>query len=142
MACPHFHAVEPRSQTDTSHTAMLPLGDAWAGVCRAVPDAPWDPDETTLLTLCNLGYARGACAHFPADDGPDAARFSVMRDDGACLGLYYVLERDHHPLAHGPLEFSLASASFVNPPADRTVDRLARTYVDSYLRRKTEASGG
>jgi hypothetical protein len=120
---------------------MLPLGDAWEGVCRAMPDAPWDPDETTLLGMCNLGYARGACARFPADDGPDAVRFSVVRDDGASLSLYYVLERDHHPLLHGPLEFSRVNASFVSPHANGTAGRLARCYVDSYLRRKAEASG-
>jgi hypothetical protein len=141
MACPHFYPAARRSQTDPSRSAMLPLGDAWEGVCRAVPEAPWDPDETTLLSLCNLGYARGACARFPADDGPDAARFSVVRDDGVYLSLYYVLERDHHPLAHGPLEFSPADSSFVGPQPNGAVGRLARNYVESYLRRKAEASG-
>jgi len=142
MACPHFHAVKPRSQTDNSNTAMLPLGDAWEGTCRAVPESPWNPDEITLRSWCNLGYARGACAHFPADEGPDAVRFTIMGDDAGSLRLYYVLERDHHPFAHGPLEFSRAGEVFVEAPAHEAARRLARAYVASYLRRKMEASGG
>jgi hypothetical protein len=141
MACPHFHAVKPRSHAGSPHTAMLPLGDAWEGVCRAVPGEPWEPDETTLLGPCNLGYARGTCARFPAGDGPDAARFILVRDEGASLRLYYVLERDHHPWAHGTLEYSVIDAAFVNPDAGGTASRLAGCYVESYLRRKAEASG-
>ena len=47
---------------------------------------------------------------FPDDGGPDAIRFTVSRDDGAVLRLYYVAERDHHPFAHGPLEYSRTAA--------------------------------
>jgi hypothetical protein len=119
---------------------MLPLGDAWEGECRAAEE-PWEPDSTTLLTFCNLGYARGACSRFPAGEGPDAVRFSLVDDDGARLRLYYVLERDHHPLAHGPLEFSLAGASFGRADDSGAACRLARHYAASYLRRKAEASG-
>jgi hypothetical protein len=131
MSCPYFYPVEPRAST-----AILPLGDRWAGVCRAVPDLPWQPDEAMLQRLCNLGYARGTCARFPSGDGPDAMRFTVSRDQGASLRIYYVLERDHHPFAHGPLDYSVASGAFVNPPAGETMSRQAQAYVESYLRRK------
>src|SRR5580698_3348897 len=106
MACPYFHAVKPRRQTDRSRSAMLPLGDAWDGVCHANPDSPCEPDEITLLSHCNMGYARGCCARFPAGDGPDAARFTIAADGPGTLRIYYVLERDHHPWSHGALEFS------------------------------------
>ena len=138
MACPYFFPVEARAQAGPN--AMLPLGDAWDGVCRAVPDRPWQPDESILRALCNLGYARGSCARFPAVDGPDAVRFAVSHDDGACLRIYLVVERDHHPFSHGPLEYSRAGGAFVEPPADETTNRQARAYVESYLRRKSEAS--
>jgi len=131
MSCPYFYPVEPRAST-----AILPLGDRWAGICRAVPDLPWQPDEAVLARLCNLGYARGTCARFPSGDGPDAVRFTLSRDEGASLGIYYVLERDHHPFAHGPLEYSVASGAFVNPPSGETAARQAQAYVESYLRRK------
>jgi hypothetical protein len=140
MACPYFHAVKTCSQTDHSRSAMLPLGDAWQGVCRAIPDQPWEPPETTLLTLCNLGYARGCCARFPGDDGPDAVRFTIAGDDATGVHLYYVLERNHHPLAHGTLEFSAAGAILDEPAANEIARRLAGAYVESYLRRKSEAS--
>ena len=140
MACPHFHAVKPRRQTDRSRSAMLPLGDAWDGTCRAVAGATWEPGENTLLTCCNLGYARGDCARFPCDDGPDAARFTISGDDEHAIHLYYVLERDHLPLAHGPLEFSRAEEKFTGTPTSDDVERLGRAYVQSYLSRKAEAS--
>lgn len=140
MSCPYFYPVEPRAPGGGAHSAMLPLGDAWAGMCRAVPDRPWRPEDAMLRPLCNLGYARGQCAHFPPDDGPDAVRFAVSRDDGASLRVYYVIERDHHPFAHGPLDYSLAAGDFVNPPSFENVGRQARAYVESYLRRKKEAS--
>ena len=143
MACPYFQAVNPRRQTDTSRSAMLPLGDAWDGVCRANPDSPCEPDEITLLSHCNMGYARGSCAHFPAGDGPDAARFTIAANGPDTLRVYYVLERDHHPWSHGPLEFSrtgvaVAGQSSKQSASEATVG-LASAYVASYLRRISEA---
>jgi hypothetical protein len=140
MACPYFHAVKARNQTDSSRSAMLPLGDAWDGVCRADPAATWEPDEITLLSQCNMGYARGSCARFPTGEGPDAARFTISSDDPEALRVYYVLERDHLPFAHGPLEYSRAGGSMAGESASESTLELARAYVQSYLRRISEAS--
>jgi hypothetical protein len=116
---------------------MLPLGNLWAGVCRAVPGQSCAPNEDIVQPLCHLGYARGQCPRFPADDaGADAVRFTVRHDDGRSFRLYYVLERDHHPLAHGALEYSLAGAAFAQAPVNPVVCRQAEAYVASYLRRK------
>ena len=120
---------------------MLPLGDSWAGVCRARAGEAWEPDEGTLDPLCNLGYARGSCPRFPDGGGPDAVRFSVSHDGGASVGLYFVMERDHHPFAHGPLEYSRAGGRFTAPIESELLARQAQAYVESYLRRKEEASG-
>ena len=81
-----------------------------------------------------MGYARGSCPRFPAGDGPDAARFTISADSGEALRVYYVLERDHHPWSHGPLEFSGASVVGDGPV------QLAQAYVASYRRRLAEAS--
>ncbi|HUB81450.1 MAG TPA: hypothetical protein VMB03_21775 [Bryobacteraceae bacterium] len=140
MACPYFHAVKPRNQTGDSRSPMLPLGDAWDGVCRANPEVPWQPDEITLLSHCNLGYARGCCARFPAGDGPDAARFTIAANSTETVRIYYVLERDHRPWAHGPLEYSRSSDSFTEETAGEATLALARAYAASYLRRISEAS--
>jgi hypothetical protein len=137
MSCPYFDPMEPRG---AGGSAMLPLGGEWAGLCRAEPGAPVQPDESGLHSLCNLGYARGPCRRFPAGEGPDAVRFTVRAADEASLRLYYVVERDHHPFAHGPLEFSLALGTLVNPPDGALLGRQALAYVRSYLRRKAVAA--
>jgi hypothetical protein len=54
------------------------------------------------------------------------------------IRIYYVVERDHYPFAHGRLEYSLAAAALVAPPEDATLARQAQAYVESYLRRKEE----
>ena len=101
----------------------MPLGDWWTGVCHAVPGAPQDAGgigcDTSRGTTCNLGYARGECARFPEGDGPDAVRFTISSHDSAAIGIYYVVERNHHPFAHGRLEYSLAAAAFLTPPESR-----------------------
>ncbi|MGD0046508.1 MAG: hypothetical protein ABSE42_05775 [Bryobacteraceae bacterium] len=139
MSCPCFLPVEPRPYRAASRRAMLPLGDAWTGTCHAVPDQPTQPDDSLLDAFCNLGYARGRCARFPADHGPDAVRFTIVSDDGAVLRLYYVLERDHRPFAHGPLEFSVAQNEIVTPAEGALTSLQARAYAASYLRRRSES---
>jgi hypothetical protein len=142
MACPYFcPESSPQAAFAGPQNAMLPLGDVWMGVCRAAPDLPWQPDPAISGTLCNLGYARGQCDRFPAGNGPDAVRFTITADRGSSLGLYYVLERDHHPFAHGPLEYSPAAAAFSPPLSDASLDIQARAYITSYLRRRREANG-
>jgi hypothetical protein len=119
---------------------MLPLGGAWSGVCRAVPGDAWQPQAADLERRCNLGYARGVCPRFPDNSGPDAIRFTISSDDGAVLRLYYVAERDHHPFAHGPLEYSRAAVGLTPPhTCGETLDAQATAYAASYLRRKSEA---
>lgn len=144
MACPYFYPLAPHRHGAFSggdaHDAMLPLGDAWAGLCRAVPGQPEQPEDDSLRPLCNLGYARGNCARFPPGDGPDAVRFTISRDDGATVGIYYVVERDHQPFAHGRLEYSTASGAIAPLPPSEIVARQAQAYAESYRRRKTTAA--
>ncbi len=138
MACPYFYPVERDRHDLGTAGSRLPLGDAWVGRCHAPGLAAW-PGEMPL-PVCQLGYARGRCDRFPSgDDGADAVRFAVRADDGALIALYYVLERDHHPFAHGPLEYSLTAGCFLLPPASETIRRQAEAYVQSYLRRKSGA---
>jgi hypothetical protein len=128
MACPYFYPVAP----SRNGSAMLPLGDRWDGVCRAAPDAVRKPDDS-ILRLCNMGYARGQCPHFPACDGPDAVRFTVKGSVNGSVSLYFAIERDHHPFAHGPLTYLTASGTLADPPASEVLDRQARAYAEGYL---------
>ncbi len=125
MSCPYFYPTESRGGS-----ALLPLGDLWAGHCHADPAQPATPADALC---CNLGYARGHCARFPDTDGPDAVRFTIARADAAGVALYYVIERDHHPFAHGPLEYSYAEG--LPPSPDALLNRQAAAYVDSFRRR-------
>jgi hypothetical protein len=135
MACPYFYPV--RDPAPPLESMPLPLGDAWAGLCHASQSGPLEPEPAFLVGLCHLGYARGRCVRFPTDDpGADAVRFAVSHDSGVSLDLYYVLERDHHPFAHGPLSYSLASQRFLSQPACPIMTRQAEAYIESYLRRK------
>ena len=136
MACPYFYPVEARAGS-----ATLPLGAWWKGVCLAVPGAPQTEAGAGSWcdTICNLGYARGECARFPAGEGPDAVRFTISSHDSTAIRIYYVVERDHHPFAHGRLEYSLTANAFVAPPEAATLARQAEAYVVSYLRRKEES---
>jgi hypothetical protein len=68
-------------------------------------------------------------------------RFTVSSDDGVSVRIYYVVERDHHPHSHGRLEYSRQRREFADPPGSEIMRRQALAYVESYLRRKAEASG-
>jgi hypothetical protein len=116
---------------------LLPLGDAFTGVCLALPGQPVQPDETRL-TLCNLGYARSDCPRFPAELSADAVRFALSSDDGQSLQIYYVLERGHHPAEHGQLTYRTADRTFAPPIAGEAFGQQAAAYAGSYLRRRVK----
>jgi len=116
----------------------MPLGEAWSGVCRAAPAGECLPDPNILQQLCNFGYAREKCARVPAD-APDAVRFGISQDRGGIVRLYWVMEKNHLPFAHGPLEYSRAEAGFRSAHPDACVRQQAQAYVSSYLRRKGES---
>jgi len=140
MSCPYFEPLEPHPRADGATGAMLPLGGVWAGTCHADPQQIVNPDDSVLHRLCNIGYARGVCPRFPsADAGPDAARFTLNQDDGASLRMYYVLERDHRPFAHGAIEFALAGSAFTTAPTGEFTGRQAAAYAASYLQRKSRS---
>ena len=138
MSCPYFDPVAPRAHGARAGNASLPLGDEWVGLCRADPDTAREPDQAKLRMLCNIGYARGSCNRFPPKDGPDAARFTLLADNGATLRLYYVLERDHQPHAHGALQYAIDGEAVSPAPAGAWTSRQAVAYARSYLRRKAE----
>lgn len=128
MACPYFMPGERLPLSRGS------LGDLYAGACQADAAKPCRPDETTVADRCNLGYARGRCAHFPEGDGPDAIRFSIARKDDSSIRVLYSLERDHRPYSNGSLAYSTQIGDFESAPSE-AISTLAAAYVRSYLRR-------
>ena len=74
------------------------------------PASSFEPPESVQHDLCNCGYARGRCAHFPAESSADAVRFALEPET---LKLRYILEKDHAPLAFGEFLESEHGAAMV-----------------------------
>ena len=87
-----------------------------------------------------MGYVRGRCARYPQTDAGDAVRFLVARDRDDLIRIEFVVERDHHPYAHGTLEYSRALRRLADPDAASVLNRQALAYVESYLRRRPSAA--
>ena len=66
-------------------------------------------------------------------------RFTISQDRDGLIRIYWVVEKDHLPFAHGPLEYSRADARFKNPDPDVLLAQQAQAYVSSYLRRKEDS---
>ena len=98
MPCPFFY---PLDRLDAGIVVRFPLIDPYRGECHAGAESH-KPDEATLLSLCNMGYARGRCPHFPAGEGPDAARFAAGPGDA----VRYARERNHFPFDAGQIRES------------------------------------
>lgn len=138
MACPYFYPVERLSEKVWAKAPRLPLGDPYAGLCCVDPLKEWRPDEDTLREYCNRGYARNRCPRFPAGEGPDMVRFSVTRDQGEVVTIFYVVEQNGSPKEHGEIEYVVAARQFRPNLTGGMLERQAQAYAESYLRRKRE----
>lgn len=135
MACPYFEPAV-RFHAKMPGPFRLSLGDLYTGTCRANPEAGFQPDDRAIVDHCNLGYARLKCPRFPQNGGPDAIRFSITKDDGSLVTISFAIERDHHPFAHGAMEYGRESGGFQAATQPGTlVETQAAAYVRSYLRR-------
>ena len=132
MACPYFYPAVRLEEDLWAVPPRLPLIDAYSGECRA---AGQTPDAAALHALCNSGYARGKCVHFPEDASHDAVRFSVLSDSAGAIRVEYVFERNCWPLGHGVLSYSAVTHSFASSPLDEVAGRQAEVFIESYLRR-------
>jgi hypothetical protein len=129
VACPFFLPARRLDSGGWTPPPRLPLGDAFGGSCGAPSAAGTaEPPEDIQRDLCNSGYARGRCAHFPNDCAADAVRFSVTGERDGRLTLVYILEKDHAPLEHGLIDHLTAARE---PLASQ-----ARAFMDTQLRRR------
>jgi hypothetical protein len=136
MACPYFYPLKRFPESAWRKHPRLPLGDPYTGVCRVHPLREWLPGQEALRDCCNVGYARHRCPHFPRGAGADAFRFSVTGDADGVVQVFYVAERDRCPVEQGALEFSVEAGQFRGGDTGETLQKQARAYVESYLRRK------
>jgi hypothetical protein len=129
VACPFFLPVRRLDSGGWNPAPRLPLGDAYGGSCQALVATPFEPPEAIQRDLCNSGYARGRCSHFPDNGAADAVRFSVIGDHDGRITLVYILEKDHAPMEH---RLSDEAATGVLEP----IASQARAFVESYLRQR------
>jgi len=138
MACPYFFPTKRLAEAAWPKHPRLPLGDPYTGICRADPMHEQMPPVETLRECCNVGRANGRCSHFPKKHrGPDAFRYSVAEDTADLIRIFYVAERAHGTAEHGSIEYETATGLFRDGPSE-TLEKQARAYLESYLRRKTE----
>ena len=129
MACPFFLPVRRLDSGGWNPAPRLPLGDAYGGSCHALARSPFEPPEEIQRDLCNCGYARRRCSHFPDNGAADAVRFSVTGDQDGRVTLVYILEKDHAPIEHGLIVDGAIGAG--EPLASQ-----ARAFVESYRRHR------
>jgi len=134
MACPYFYPVARFETSTWAIPPRLPLGDPYSGECRASDDA-FQPEESRVREVCNLGYGRGCCDRFPESATADAVRFHVSKHRGKLIRIQYIFEKDCWPKEHGTLEY--ASAVISEGPDDEVLRRQASAFLESYLRRRS-----
>lgn len=110
-----------------SSAGRAPLGGLFEGECEVTRGG-------REARLCNFGYARGVCRHFPDGHLADAVRFSVLGMADGVVRLIWILEKDHAPLEHGSFEYTESSREFAGVP-DGVLSAQARVFVENYLRR-------
>ena len=140
MACPFFAPSRRLENTVWLIPPRYPLGDLFSGTCHAsASDLTEGHHDDHQEESCNFGYALGRCDRFPGGDAADAVRFSVTEDLPTRLSVVYVIEKDHAPVAHGTLEYSIADARFVGPVLSHVLVQQAHAFLESYLSRRASS---
>ena len=137
MACPFFM---PLQQLDGGwlHPSRLPLGNGWDGHCSAPGHEGTQPSDQDLHEFCNMGYA-AKCSRLPAERDFDAVRFSVARDQGTRLQVWFVCETGHRPAQHGNLEYDVERQQGISSHSDPRIQKMVECYVQSYLKRRSQS---
>jgi hypothetical protein len=137
VACPFFMPTSKLDDGGWLHPSRLPLGGGWIGHCSAPGHEGAEPTNHELRELCNLGYAAG-CARLPEERPYDAVRFSVARDRGAQVEVWFVCESRHRPAGHGILEYDVSLGQWISSHPDVRIQKMAECYLQSYLARRIQ----
>ncbi len=135
MACPFFVPTHKADDLAWLHPARLPLGAGWRGNCGAPGYEGVAPSADELTEKCNLGYAVN-CPRLPKERAHDAIRFSVLKDSGSTLTLWFVFESAHLPAGHGTLEYQVSERRWISGHPNPGIQNMANCFVESYLARK------
>jgi len=137
LACPFFVPTTKCEGGSWIHPSRLPLGAGWNGLCSVPSHEGSQPTQEEIRDLCNLGYAAG-CPRLPRERAYDAVRFSVARDCGTRLVLWYVCESQHRPAAHGTLEYDASLGQWTSSHPNSRIQKMADCYLQSYLLRRIQ----
>ena len=121
------------------HPSRLPLGAGWAGHCSAPGHEGAQPSEQELQEFCNLGYA-AKCSRLPVERACDAVRFSVARDQGSRLQVWFVCENAHRPATHGTLEYDVTQSEWTSSHSDVRIQKMMECFVQAYLERRIQSA--
>lgn len=136
LACPFFMPVQ-KLDGAWLHPSRLPLGGGWDGHCSAPGHEGERPSEQDLHEFCNLGYA-AKCSRLPSQRDCDAVRFSVARDQGSRLLVWFVCEAGHRPAEHGTLEYDVDRGTWMGAHSDPRIQKMLDCYLQSYLKRRLQ----
>jgi hypothetical protein len=134
LACPFFMPTQKLGGA-WLHPSRLPLGNGWDGRCSAPGHEGAQPSDQELHEFCNLGYAT-KCSRLPVERECDAVRFSVARDQGSRLLLWFVCETSHRPATHGTLEYEVDRSQWISSHSDPRIQKMLECYVEAYLQRR------
>ena len=134
LACPFFMPLQ-KLHGSFLHPSRLPLGGGWDGCCSAPGHEGARPSEHELHEFCNLGYA-AKCSRLPVERECDAVRFSVARDHGSRLLLWFVCETGHCPTKHGMVEYDVDRNRWMSSQSDPRIQKMLDCYVHAYLQRR------
>jgi hypothetical protein len=137
VACPFFVPISKSEDIAWLHSSRLPLGAGWDGQCAAPGHEGVIPNHNELKDFCNMGYA-ASCSRLPAQRRWDAVRFSVSRDQGSRLELWFVCELAHRPAGHGTLEYDVTRECWTTAHPEPRIQTMADCYLKSYLQRRIQ----
>ena len=139
MACPYFSPTAPLPWSLWSGRLRPPLGELYDGECVARGERPYKPTQAHLAECCNLGYARSRCDRVPAN-GPDAIRFSIVKDDGDMCRIVHIAENEGQLAARGIIELNGRALGRLSEKNRPTIELQAGAFLESYLRADTRPS--
>ena len=118
------------------HPSRLPLGGGWDGFVRRLATKACSPPMKNFTSTAISGMPQNVPV-CPVEREWDAVRFSVARDHGSKLLLWFVCENAHRPAKHGTSEYDVAQGvdQFASDPR---IQKMMECYVQSYLQRKTQ----
>jgi hypothetical protein len=123
------------------HPSRLPLGGGWDGRCSAPGHEGSQPSDEELHEFCNMGYA-AKCSRLPSQRDCDAVRFSVARDHGSRLLVWFVCETSYRPTKHGTVEYDVEHGTWIasqpGPSVHPNIQKMLECYVQSYLQRRIQ----